>query len=149
MSSDDLSLFSYEILGLVGRQGAGAHDLLRMARRGRMPDWAGESQYYVQPKRLAEPHDGPDQLVLATFGTEVLHEWGGAQRWVRAPVEAVEALRALAARHGGHATLFRGPRAGVEPFQPLPLALMALHRRVKAAFDPHGLFNPGRLYAEF
>jgi DNA-binding PadR family transcriptional regulator len=53
MSSDDLSLFSYEILGLVGRHGAGAHDLLRMAKRGRMLDWAGESQYYVEPKRLA------------------------------------------------------------------------------------------------
>src|SRR6188768_3299122 len=53
MPSDDLSLFSYEILGLVGRTGAGAHDLLRLARRGRMLAWAGESQYYVEPKRLA------------------------------------------------------------------------------------------------
>jgi DNA-binding PadR family transcriptional regulator len=49
----ELTLFSYEILGLVGRGGAGAHDLLRLARRGRMLDWAGESQYYVEPKRLA------------------------------------------------------------------------------------------------
>lgn len=53
MSRDELTLFSYEILGLVGRMGAGPHDLLRMARRGRMLDWAGESQYYVEPKRLA------------------------------------------------------------------------------------------------
>jgi DNA-binding PadR family transcriptional regulator len=52
-SSDELTLFSYEILGLVGRTGAGAHDLLRLARRGRMLSWAGESQYYVEPKRLA------------------------------------------------------------------------------------------------
>jgi DNA-binding PadR family transcriptional regulator len=52
-SSTELSLFSYEILGLVGRTGAGAHDLLRLARRGRMLAWAGESQYYVEPKRLA------------------------------------------------------------------------------------------------
>jgi PadR family transcriptional regulator, regulatory protein AphA len=49
----ELSLFSYEILALVGRSGAGAHDLLRMARHGRILDWAGESQYYVEPKRLA------------------------------------------------------------------------------------------------
>jgi DNA-binding PadR family transcriptional regulator len=54
MSSDELSLFSYEVLGLVGRTGAGPHDLLRLARRGRMLDWAGESQYYVEPKRLAK-----------------------------------------------------------------------------------------------
>jgi DNA-binding PadR family transcriptional regulator len=52
-SRSELNLFSYEILALVGRGGAGAHDLLRMARRGRMLDWAGESQYYVEPKRLA------------------------------------------------------------------------------------------------
>jgi DNA-binding PadR family transcriptional regulator len=48
-----LSLFSYEVLGLVGEGGAGPHDLLRMARHGRFLDWAGESQYYVEPKRLA------------------------------------------------------------------------------------------------
>jgi DNA-binding PadR family transcriptional regulator len=50
----ELSLFSYEILGLVGEGGAGPHDLLRMARHGRILDWAGESQYYVEPKRLAK-----------------------------------------------------------------------------------------------
>ena len=50
----ELTLFSYEILGLVGRSGAGAHDLLRLAKRGRMLAWAGESQYYVEPKRLAK-----------------------------------------------------------------------------------------------
>ena len=51
--ADDLTLFSYEILGLVGRGGAGAHDLRQMARHGRILDWAGESQYYTEPKRLA------------------------------------------------------------------------------------------------
>jgi DNA-binding PadR family transcriptional regulator len=53
MSRDELSLFSYEILALVGRSGAGAHDLLRWARRGKILAWAGESQYYAEPKRLA------------------------------------------------------------------------------------------------
>ena len=54
MASNELSLFSYEILGLVGHQGAGPHDLLRLAKRGRFLNWAGESQYYTEPKRLAE-----------------------------------------------------------------------------------------------
>jgi DNA-binding PadR family transcriptional regulator len=54
LSSDDLTFFSYEILGLVGRGGAGPHDLRGMVRRGRVMDWAGESQYYAEPKRLAE-----------------------------------------------------------------------------------------------
>jgi DNA-binding PadR family transcriptional regulator len=54
MATTELSLFSIEILGLVGREGAGPHDLLRMARRGRILAWAGESQYYTEPKRLAK-----------------------------------------------------------------------------------------------
>jgi DNA-binding PadR family transcriptional regulator len=54
MADTELSLFSYEILGLVGHEGAGPHDLLRMARHGRMLAWAGESQYYTEPKRLAK-----------------------------------------------------------------------------------------------
>jgi DNA-binding PadR family transcriptional regulator len=54
MATNELSLFSIEILGLVGHQGAGPHDLLRMAQRGRMLAWAGESQYYTEPKRLAK-----------------------------------------------------------------------------------------------
>jgi DNA-binding PadR family transcriptional regulator len=54
LSRSELSLFSYEVLALVGREGVGAHDLLQMARRGRILDWAGESQYYVEPKRLAK-----------------------------------------------------------------------------------------------
>lgn len=52
--ANELSLFSIEILGLVGRRGAGPHDLLRFAQRGRMLAWAGESQYYTEPKRLAK-----------------------------------------------------------------------------------------------
>jgi DNA-binding PadR family transcriptional regulator len=53
MSRSELSLFSYEILGLVGRSGVAVHEMRQLVRRGRMLDWAGESQYYVEPKRLA------------------------------------------------------------------------------------------------
>lgn len=86
MSRDDLNLFSYEILGLVGRTGAGAHDLLRMARRGRILAWAGESRYYVEPKRLAslgyleartEPGKTRERTVytLTDKGLDALREW--------------------------------------------------------------------------
>jgi DNA-binding PadR family transcriptional regulator len=86
MSRPELSLFSYEILGLVGSKGAGAHDLLRMARRGRILDWAGESQYYVEPKRLAklgylEAHREPGKTrprtvySLTKEGLEALREY--------------------------------------------------------------------------
>lgn len=86
MSRSELTLFSYEILGLVGREGAGAHDLLRMAQRGRILDWAGESQYYVEPKRLArlgyleahrEPGKTRDRTVysLTEKGLDALREY--------------------------------------------------------------------------
>src|SRR4029450_1652516 len=107
MSSDELSMFSYEILGLVGRGGAGAHDLLRMARRGRILDWAGESQYYVEPKRLAglgyldartEPGRTRPRTVysLTDKGLEALSAW--AQTPVSmTPVKSEALLRLLIA----------------------------------------------------
>jgi DNA-binding PadR family transcriptional regulator len=105
MSSTELSLFSYEILGLVGRGGAGAHDLLRLARRGRMLDWAGESQYYVEPKRLAklgylaarrEPGKTRERTVytLTDKGLDALREYAATP--VRfAPVKSDPLLRLL------------------------------------------------------
>jgi DNA-binding PadR family transcriptional regulator len=86
MSSDELSLFSYEILGLVGSGGAGPHDLKRMTRRGRILDWAGESQYYAEPKRLArlgylaarkEPGKTRERTVytLTEKGRDALRAW--------------------------------------------------------------------------
>lgn len=77
-----------------------------------------------------------------------LSEWGGAQRWLCSDAPAAK-IRAAAATAGGHATLFRGHDGSGEPFQPLPPALLRLHQRVKQALDPHGVFNPGRMYAEF
>ena len=52
MSRSELSAFSYRVLALVGRGGAGAHDLVRMAHRGRIYAYDAPSQYYAEPKRL-------------------------------------------------------------------------------------------------
>jgi len=73
-------------------------------------------------------------------------EWGGAQRWWRTAVGAGE-LRAAAARAGGHATLMRGIDKSAGVFTPLSEVLMRIHRGLKLAFDPAGVFNRGRLYA--
>src|SRR5262245_22650495 len=52
MSRDSLTPISYAVLVLVGRDGAGPHDLVRMMRQGRVYTSAAESQYYAEPKRL-------------------------------------------------------------------------------------------------
>ena len=77
-----------------------------------------------------------------------LLDWGGAQRWLRSSADAAD-IRKQAEQARGHATLFRGARAGEEVFHPLPKPLARLHRRLKQAFDPHGVLNPGRMYPEF
>lgn len=74
-------------------------------------------------------------------------EWGGGQRWLRS-TEPAESIRALAARHGGHSTLYRGGTREQGVFQPLAPAIHAIHRNLKSAFDPAGIFNPGRMYQD-
>jgi glycolate oxidase FAD binding subunit len=57
------------------------------------------------------------------------------------------AIRKTARDAGGHATLFRNGDKSVGVFQPLQPALMKIHKRLKDAFDPHGILNPGRMYS--
>jgi glycolate oxidase FAD binding subunit len=84
---------------------------------------------------------------LALAGHELI-EWGGSLRWLTTSAEATT-VREAAQRAGGHATLFRGGDKAAGVFHPLSPALMTLHRNLKRALDPAGIFNPGRLYREF
>ena len=88
--------------------------------------------------RIALPQTaGPPELDRCAW------DWAGGVRWMAA--DAVDPrVWALAARWEGHATLWRGGSDQV--FQPLQPALLKLHQRVKAALDPAGVFNPGRMY---
>jgi DNA-binding PadR family transcriptional regulator len=118
LSNDELRLFSYEILGLVGSTGAGTHDLRRMVKRGRMLDWAGESQYYSEPKRLAalgylearkEPGRTRDRTVytLTAKGLAALREWA-ATPVAFTPVKSELLLRLLVADLVGEAVTREG-----------------------------------------
>ncbi|MBD8599641.1 glycolate oxidase subunit GlcE [Pseudomonas sp. CFBP 8772] len=75
-----------------------------------------------------------------------LIDWAGAQRWLKSDASGSE-IRRIASAAGGHATCFSH---GVDdsPFQPLATPLLRYHRQLKAQLDPHGVFNPGRMYAE-
>jgi FAD/FMN-containing dehydrogenase len=73
-------------------------------------------------------------------------EWNGAQRWWKTTAHTTM-VRAAAAGAGGHATLIRGADRSHGVFAPLSDVLMRVHHRLKQAFDPARIFNPGRLYA--
>ena len=79
-------------------------------------------------------------------------DWGGGLVWlaVAGGEDAGAAfLRAAAGECGGHATLMRAgadQRRGIGAFQPEPEPLARLTRRMKEAFDPGGILNPGRMY---
>jgi glycolate oxidase FAD binding subunit len=76
-----------------------------------------------------------------------LCEWNGSLRWVAAPLDVAQA-HAVAEKCGGHATLFRGSdkRHGIQRLSP---GLLAVHKKLKRAFDPEGILGPGRLHADF
>ena len=80
-------------------------------------------------------------------GTQLI-EWGGAQRWLKTTADA-STIRAAATAAGGHATLHRGGDKSVGVFHPLAPAVARIHRNLKNAFDPAGIFNPGRMYPDF
>jgi glycolate oxidase FAD binding subunit len=91
--------------------------------------------------RLALPTTAPP---LMLEGAQLI-EWGGGQRWLRSGAP-VAVIRERAAALGGHATLFRGGDRSGAVFHPPASALMDIHRRLKTAFDPSGILNPGRFY---
>lgn len=88
----------------------------------------------------------PTNTGLLDITGEHLIDWGGAQRWL-ASEDDHATIRAKAAAAGGHATCYSHGLHD-SPFQPLPPTLLRYHRQLKSQLDPHGLFNPGRMYAE-
>jgi len=108
-------------------------------REQRLPFFNGATPLW----RLSVPPATPPMNLSGKW----LVDWGGAQRWLKSDAPAGDIRRAAEAV-GGHATLFRGGARHGEVFHPLPPALHALHRRLKQAFDPQRILNPGRLYSD-
>lgn len=104
--------------------------------------------------RLALPAAcGP--IVISGANDEIILEWHGQQRWIKAPGDEATfaAIKAIANSHGGHATRFR-QGANVDPsYQRFTLlteqahskALEAVQERLRSAFDPAGVFATKRL----
>ena len=93
--------------------------------------------------RLSVPQTAP----VLDLPWAPLIEWQGAQRWLWAPAEAAAQIRAATAAVNGHATLFRvgvdGP-SGVPCFDRVSTAIETITQRLRAEFDPAGIFNPAK-----
>lgn len=121
------------------------------------PEWALCREqglpFFVSPSddlcvwRLSVPQSAPALL----DAWPQLVEWHGAQRWLWAPAQSADEIRRATQRVGGHATLWRvGPLAhdaavGVPRFEPLAPVTHTLNQRMRLAFDPDGIFFPGRM----
>lgn len=91
----------------------------------------------------------PATCEYLNFDSAQAMEWGGACRWLKTDMDGA-LLRQQVMRLGGHATAFRkSANTNIESFQPLDKNMMGLQQRLKNAFDPVGILNPGRLYKAF
>ena len=103
----------------------------------------------------------PDTTPPLELPGEPLIDWGGALRWyaseIRSPGDGpapaatvagkLPDAREVASAAGGTALCWRGISPAGGRFHPLRPTVAALHRRLKERFDPHGIFNPGRMIA--
>ena len=115
--------------------------------------FAGDGQSQVW--RLSVPPAAGAETaaeILDAIDGRVYYDWGGGLLWLAmAPLAdaGYKAVRGALKASGGHATLVRASdevRASVPVLQPQPAALAALTARIKDAFDPKGVLNPGRMY---
>jgi DNA-binding PadR family transcriptional regulator len=134
MSTDNLTPFSYVILVLVGRGGAGPHDLVRMARQGRIYVAAAESQYYAEPKRLERrgylsSRKEPGQTRERTHYTLTPKGLAALQDWAREPV------RFPATLHEGVVRLLAADLVGEPPVRKSIAALREELDELDAVID--------------
>ena len=115
-----------------------------LCRNHQLPFFTRPPQPDLVLWRLSLPQTAP----VLDLPWATLVEWHGGLRWVWAPVDAGTQLQALAAKHGGSATLFVATKAhsawATGQFDIKNPAQQAIHTRLKASFDPLGIFNPGR-----
>jgi glycolate oxidase FAD binding subunit len=109
----------------------------RNVREQQLDFFSGDDPLWRIVGRSAAAHVGDGQWLL---------DWGGAQRWLRGSREWHE-LQGMAEGLGGQLSLYRGGHRDGEVLHPRTPAQQRLHQALKQAFDPQGIFNPGRLYS--
>jgi glycolate oxidase FAD binding subunit len=104
--------------------------------------------------RLSVPPASGAKIAAALVqGENWLMDWGGGRLWIArqdASVEDANLVRKAVVAAGGHATLVRGPESLRRALDVFPMeAPSTLLQRTKAAFDPHGILNPGHMYRDW
>jgi glycolate oxidase FAD binding subunit len=100
------------------------------------------------------PSKGAETIarISKQIDVQYFYDWAGGLIWLGVPrSNQAYAYIIRQSVEGGHATLIRAEeevRERIEVFQPQTPALSALTRRVKASFDPAGVFNRGRMYKD-
>jgi glycolate dehydrogenase FAD-binding subunit len=102
----------------------------------------------VTPSKAAETV----ARISKQLDVQYFYDWAGGLVWLGVP-RSNQAYAYIIRNcvEDGHATLFRAEedvRERIEVFEPQVPALSALTKRVKASFDPHGVFNHGRMYKD-
>ncbi len=142
--------------GAAGRLAEPASQMLWRAIRDVTP-LACQSEKIIWKISVA-PTSGPKvaEAVARAHDAEALFDWSGGLVWLALDpcADAAAALirQAITQYGGGHATLIRAPaelREEIPVFEPQPPALASLWRRLKDAFDPYGILEPRRMWAEF
>jgi glycolate dehydrogenase FAD-binding subunit len=108
-------------------------------REQQLPEFKTDENFW----RISVP---PTTAPLSLSG-ETIIDWGGGLRWL-ASNEPPQSIHNTAKKAGGHAALFRNHDGFGEVFQPLDPAIKELHNKLKHAFDPHDILNPGRMYLD-
>jgi glycolate oxidase FAD binding subunit len=109
----------------------------------------------VQPTRAPQFVD----RLLKQLAARYYYDWGGGLVWLAVAASGdagAGVIRAALAEAGngqtiGHATLVRAPddvRRRIDVFAPLAAPMLKLTKDIKASFDPEGILNPGRMYAD-
>ncbi|MBN1237318.1 MAG: FAD-binding protein [Gammaproteobacteria bacterium] len=96
--------------------------------------------------RIGVPPSDAPRVLDAIAPRQFLLDWGGGLIW--AALDELDVGRVRGALPTGHATLWKAPvaeRSAAAVFQPQPAGVAAIAARVRAALDPAGKLNPGRM----